>query len=66
MQAKERFAARKARPERELVADDVEAALAREIAHLNAVTSQLSHKVISFVIRRYCILFHKYVVSLNA
>ncbi|GAX74150.1 hypothetical protein CEUSTIGMA_g1599.t1 [Chlamydomonas eustigma] len=45
MQAKERFAARKARPERELVADDVEAALAREIAHLNAVTSQLSHKL---------------------
>ena len=27
------------------MADDVEAALAKEIAHLNAVTSQLSHKV---------------------
>jgi len=37
--------ARKARPDRERVADDVEAALAREIAHLNAVTSQMSQKL---------------------
>lgn len=44
-QAKERFALRRARPCRESVQDDVEAALAREIAHLNAVTSQLSDKV---------------------
>jgi hypothetical protein len=44
-QAKERFQARKARPDREMVQDDVEAALTQEIAHLNAVTSQLSQKV---------------------
>ena len=44
-QAKERFSARKARPDRELVADEVETALSREIAHLNAVTSQLSQKL---------------------
>lgn len=45
LQAKERFTLRKARPARETVNDDVEAALTREIAHLNAVTSQLSDKV---------------------
>lgn len=44
-QAKERFQARKARPDREQVQDDVEAALATEIAHLNAVTTQLSSKL---------------------
>ncbi|KAJ9525818.1 hypothetical protein QJQ45_009311 [Haematococcus lacustris] len=46
-QAKERFALRKARPDRETVQDDVEAALRNEIAHLNAATSQLSNKVSS-------------------
>jgi hypothetical protein len=40
-----RYALRRARPCRESVQDDVEAALSREIAHLNAVTSQLSDKV---------------------
>lgn len=45
LQAKERFQARKARPDRELVQDDVEAALATEIAHLHAVTSQLNQKL---------------------
>ncbi len=45
LQAKERFAARKARPERELVQDEVEAALAKEIMHLNSVTAQLSFKL---------------------
>lgn len=44
-QAKERFAMRRARPCRETVTDDVEAALTREIAHLNAVTNQLHDKV---------------------
>lgn len=44
-QAKERFNARKARPDREMVQDEVEQALAREIAHLNAVTQQLANKV---------------------
>ena len=44
-QAKERFALRKARPCRESVMDDVEAALTKEIATLNAVTSQLAAKV---------------------
>ncbi|KAL6762725.1 Tektin family-domain-containing protein [Haematococcus lacustris] len=47
LQAKERFALRKARPDRETVQDDVEAALRNEIAHLNAATSQLSNKVSS-------------------
>ncbi len=46
-QAKERFALRRQRPCRETVQDDVEAALTREIAHLNAVTSQLHDKVVS-------------------
>ena len=40
-QAKERFAMRKARPDREMVEDDVQRALAREIAHLHAVTAQV-------------------------
>lgn len=44
-QAKDRFNARKARPVREHVQDDVEAALANEIANLNAITQQLSIKV---------------------
>mmetsp|Transcript_14636 Transcript_14636/g.31883 ORF Transcript_14636/g.31883 Transcript_14636/m.31883 type:complete len:512 (+) Transcript_14636:54-1589(+) len=44
-QAKDRLMTRSARPCREFVQDDVEAALAKEIAHLNAVTSQLSNKV---------------------
>lgn len=41
----ERFNARKALPCREMVQDEVEAALAREIGHLNTVTSQLVNKL---------------------
>eukprot|EP00798_Chlamydomonas_sp_ICE-L_P014920 gene14920-20973_t len=44
-QAKERLAARKARPEREHVLDSVESALANEIANLNTITKQLHVKV---------------------
>lgn len=44
-QARERLAVRKARPCRENVNDEVEAALAKEVAHLAAVTQQLSVKV---------------------
>lgn len=43
-QAKERLQARKARPDREQVQDDVESALVAEIAHLNAITLQLHNK----------------------
>lgn len=44
-QAKERYALRRARPCRETVQDEVEAALAKEIAHLNSVTKQLADKM---------------------
>ncbi|KAG2451831.1 hypothetical protein HYH02_003607 [Chlamydomonas schloesseri] len=44
-QARERLAVRKARPCRETVNDEVETALAKEVAHLAAVTQQLSDKV---------------------
>ncbi|GFR49244.1 hypothetical protein Agub_g11258 [Astrephomene gubernaculifera] len=44
-QARERLAVRKARPCRETVNDEVEAALAREVAHLASITQQLSEKV---------------------
>eukprot|EP00955_Chlamydomonas_euryale_P043479 352598-Chlamydomonas_euryale.AAC.12 len=44
-QAKERFNTRRAMPDRELVQDEVEAALAQEIAHLNSVTLQLANKL---------------------
>ncbi|KAF5829855.1 Tektin family-domain-containing protein [Dunaliella salina] len=44
MQSKERYEMRKARPDRESVQDDVERALAREIAHLHAVTAQINQK----------------------
>ncbi|KAG2492894.1 hypothetical protein HYH03_008808 [Edaphochlamys debaryana] len=44
-QARERLAVRRARPCRETVNDEVEAALAREVANLSAMTQQLSDKV---------------------
>lgn len=50
-QAKERLAVRKARPSRENIADEVEAALAREVAHLAGVTAQLADKVRGAAVR---------------
>lgn len=44
-QARERLAVRRARPSRETVNDEVEAALAREVAHLASICQQLSDKV---------------------
>ncbi|KXZ52634.1 hypothetical protein GPECTOR_9g679 [Gonium pectorale] len=44
-QARERLAVRRARPCREAVNDEVEAALAREVAHLASITQQLSDKI---------------------
>ncbi|GLC70283.1 hypothetical protein PLESTF_000955000, partial [Pleodorina starrii] len=44
-QARERLAVRRARPSRETVNDEVEAALAREVAHLASITQQLSDKI---------------------
>lgn len=44
-QAKERLQARRARPDREQVSDEVETALTVEIAHLNGITQQLATKV---------------------
>ncbi|MEW5304878.1 MAG: hypothetical protein WDW36_007457 [Sanguina aurantia] len=44
-QARERIALRKMRPGREAVADDADAALSREVAHLHAATAQLAEQV---------------------
>mmetsp|Transcript_28996 Transcript_28996/g.53289 ORF Transcript_28996/g.53289 Transcript_28996/m.53289 type:complete len:519 (-) Transcript_28996:325-1881(-) len=44
-QAKERLSVRKVRPTRENVSDEVESALAKEVAHLAIVTASLRQKV---------------------
>ncbi len=57
---------RRARPARETVADEVEAALAREVAHLASITQQLTDKVCAWLDAcaslgsRACVQMHEY------